>query len=98
MPAGYEFVLYLHGPFSFDLRKELANLSAGLVLDLESHERYGPSFMLGHWGNQAAQDSDAYQEEIDFVAEQSVQIRYAYVGEDIDRILHPEQVHGDVRR
>ena len=69
VPAGYEFVLYHHGPFSFDLRKELANLSAGLVLDLESHERYGPSFMLGHWGNQAAQDSDAYQDEIAFIAD-----------------------------
>ena len=47
----YEFVLYLHGPYSFDLSEELAEMRARGVLDIEPRrDKYGPSFRLGHWG------------------------------------------------
>lgn len=43
-PLGYSFILYKHGPFSFDLRDELASLRADGLLDLHTRsEPYGPS-------------------------------------------------------
>lgn len=42
VPLGCEFVLYKHGPFSFDLRDELTSLRADAILSLELHRPYGP--------------------------------------------------------
>jgi uncharacterized protein YwgA len=40
---GFEFVLYRHGPFSFDLRDELTSMRADGFLELEPQEPpYGP--------------------------------------------------------
>ena len=44
---GYNFVLYKHGPYSFDLREELAAMMSSLELDVESRYPYGPSFVVG---------------------------------------------------
>ena len=35
MPLGYDFTLYKHGPFSFDLRDDIHALRADGLLDLE---------------------------------------------------------------
>ena len=43
VPTGFEFILYKHGPFSFDLRDELARLRAYGYLDLSPEPPYGPS-------------------------------------------------------
>ena len=41
---GFEFILYKHGPFSFDLRDELTAMRADLLLQLELRKSgYGPS-------------------------------------------------------
>lgn len=41
---GFEFILYKHGPFSFDLRDELTAMRADLLLELELRKPgYGPS-------------------------------------------------------
>jgi len=41
---GFEFILYKHGPFSFDLRDELTAMRADLLLELEVRRPgYGPS-------------------------------------------------------
>ncbi len=69
VPLGYQFVLYKHGPFSFDLRSELAEMRAGLRLDVEPHLGYGPSFTLEKWGKAALEKPTAYADEIKFVAE-----------------------------
>src|ERR1700691_3123913 len=43
--AGFEFILYRHGPFSFDLRDELASMQADNLLELEArYLGYGPSY------------------------------------------------------
>ncbi len=42
-PLGFEFVLYKHGPFSFDLRDELTGLRADGLFQLRSRPPYGPS-------------------------------------------------------
>ncbi len=73
VPIGYQFVLYLHGPFSFELRNELAHMRAGLMLEVEPNPGYGPSFALGRWGKPAAERSKRYENAIRFVAREMSQ-------------------------
>ena len=68
VPTGYDFVLYLHGPFSFDLRSDLALMRARLQLDVEPRPSYGPSFTLGVRGKLAVKSSTGYEDAIDFIA------------------------------
>ena len=68
VPMGYDFILYKHGPFSFDLRSELAIMRIRLQLDLEPNHWYGPSFTLGVWGRKAVEFPTAYDDAIEFVA------------------------------
>src|SRR5882724_3764303 len=43
--VGFEFILYRHGPFSFDLRDELLNMRADDLLELAiKREGYGPAY------------------------------------------------------
>lgn len=42
VPLGFDFVLYKHGPFSFDLRDELTSMRADELLELEPQWPYGP--------------------------------------------------------
>jgi len=42
VPLGFEFILYKHGPFSFDLRSELTSLRADELVKLEPQSGYGP--------------------------------------------------------
>lgn len=42
--VGFEFILYKHGPFSFDLRDELTAMRADYLLELEVYRPdYGPT-------------------------------------------------------
>src|SRR5438477_2081289 len=44
--AGFEFILYRHGPFSFELRDALASLQADGLLDLAIRQQgYGPTYV-----------------------------------------------------
>ena len=45
VPLGFEFMLYKHGPFSFDLRDELTVMQADGFLDLCAQWPYGPSLV-----------------------------------------------------
>jgi len=47
VPLEFDFVLYKHGPFFFDLRDELTALRATSIVDIEIREPYGPSYRLG---------------------------------------------------
>lgn len=48
VPLDYEFILYKHGPYSFDLKEELTALRADFILELRSpNPKYGPSFFPG---------------------------------------------------
>ena len=42
VPLGFYFILYKHGPFSFELRDELTALRADNLLTLEHDTRYSP--------------------------------------------------------
>jgi hypothetical protein len=48
VPLGFEFILYKHGPYSFDLTDELTGLRADSVLELKTIDsRYGPRYIDG---------------------------------------------------
>lgn len=46
LPLESEFILYKHGPYSFDLNKSLMHMAARGVLTLERRGHYGPSYRL----------------------------------------------------
>jgi len=51
IPLGYEFILYKHGPFSFDFRNELSNLKADGLITLKTQPYpYGPSMRITSLG------------------------------------------------
>lgn len=73
VPAGFEFILYKHGPFSFDLRDEIGTLRADGFVEWEvKNERYGPSLKAGARSVALKQQfpsmPEKYTSEIDFVA------------------------------
>lgn len=43
----YNFILYKHGPFSFDLRDELTELRADNYIEMQPRKPFGPSFKPG---------------------------------------------------
>ena len=47
VPLGFDFVLYKHGPFSFELRDELTSMRAQAFLALAPQDPYGPSLVPG---------------------------------------------------
>ena len=42
VPLGFNFIFYKHGPFSFDLNDQLTALRGNGLVELRSHEPYGP--------------------------------------------------------
>lgn len=47
---GLDFILYKHGPFSFDLREELSHMRANRLIDLVPALPYGPRFQTSEIG------------------------------------------------
>ena len=70
VPVGYEYILYKHGPFSFDLRRELAVMRARFQLDVEPRYPYGPSFTLGARGESGLNLVTQYGSAVEFIATQ----------------------------
>ena len=73
VPFDFEFILYKHGPFSFDLREEIGCLRSDGFLGWEiKSEKYGPSLRLGPMGEalkrQFAHASQRYAEQVEFIA------------------------------
>src|SRR5260370_9320695 len=49
---GYKFVMYKHGPFSFDLKDELAAMRANGIIEFTFPQRgYGPSICVTKFGD-----------------------------------------------
>lgn len=42
VPLGFDFILYKHGPFSFDLGDEIGALRGYRLLEFELHRQYSP--------------------------------------------------------
>jgi len=47
VPLGYEFILYKHGPYSFDLSDDLSDMRAKLFLKVVPQPPYGPRLQPG---------------------------------------------------
>jgi uncharacterized protein YwgA len=45
VPLGFEFILYKHGPYSFDLSDEFTALRADLLVEVKLNPPYGPSLL-----------------------------------------------------
>lgn len=45
VPLDYEFILYKHGPYSFELRNALTAMRADNLLELQPRQPYGPSYI-----------------------------------------------------
>ena len=74
VPIDYEFIIYKHGPYSFDLHDELVGMKANGFLKTEPQGPYGPSFQLGDFGrsitSQFPKTLKQYDNQIEFVAEE----------------------------
>lgn len=74
VPTPYDFILYKHGPFSFDLRDEITDFRAIGLLKLQSMPSpYGPSLTVTPIARNLAkrypQTSKRFRDQIQFVAE-----------------------------
>jgi hypothetical protein len=74
VPVGFKFVLYKHGPFSFDLRETLNQMEADRQIRLEEQPYpYGPKIVEGEGAPVLRKKTNAaarYGEQIGFVAAQ----------------------------
>lgn len=73
VPMEFQFILYKHGPFSFDLRDTLAEMRANMLLELKGRYPYGASYLASD--NAAAlvrrfsRTVSTYERAIDFVTD-----------------------------
>ncbi len=73
VPLGFTFILYKHGPFSFDLRDELTGLRADDVFTLEARPApYGPRLLATQLAvdlkSKFKRTRKQYAEQVEFVA------------------------------
>jgi len=73
VPTEFDFILYKHGPFSFELRDELTSMRADGLLELRSQLPYGPTLVATETGMQLMKEYPKtlgqYRRYITFVAE-----------------------------
>jgi hypothetical protein len=73
VPMGFDFILYKHGPFSFDLRDELGVMRGNMLVELQSKPYpYGPSYLPGEAAERLRElypkTTKKYEPQIDFIA------------------------------
>lgn len=86
VPLGFNFILYKHGPYSFDLSDELMAMRADMLIQLKSQQPYGPSIVPGPTSEQLKRlfpkTLQKYKSEVCFVASQLANYGVA----DLERI------------
>jgi hypothetical protein len=70
---GFDFILYKHGPFCFDLRDELGSMQAeDLVSVVVRHQAYGPTFVPTQFSEvfleRFPKTQARYRQQIEFVS------------------------------
>lgn len=74
VPLGFDYILYKHGPFSFDLSDELIAMQADEIIQLKSRPPYGPSMIPGSNSERLKQlfpiTLQKYKERVEFVAKE----------------------------
>jgi len=72
VPTDFEFILYKHGPFSFDLRELLSSMEADNFIRWRPQYPYGPSMEPAESADQLLRQFPAkpreYTDQIEFVA------------------------------
>jgi uncharacterized protein YwgA len=70
---GFDFILYKHGPYSFDLSDELMAMRADMLVVLKSQQPYGPSIVPGPTSKQLKRlfpkTLRKYEDRVVFIAE-----------------------------
>lgn len=73
VPLRADFILYKHGPFSFDLRHQLTAMRADGMVDVLQHPPYGPSLVCTPYSESLQRSlpelCETYRPHIDFVTE-----------------------------
>ncbi|HTU32851.1 MAG TPA: hypothetical protein VMF66_03515 [Candidatus Acidoferrum sp.] len=68
----FDFILYKHGPFSFELRDELTAMRADGFLELRSQAPYGPTLVTTDLGRELKKEYpktlEKYEQSVEFVA------------------------------
>lgn len=81
VPFGFDFILYKHGPFSFDLRDEITAMRADGFLQLVPQGQYGPTLsatdLARQWQRRFARQLTPSLGKIRFVAQALGQKRVA---------------------
>lgn len=82
VPTGFDFILYKHGPFSFDLRDELNVMRANMIIELHSKPYpYGPSLLPGDAAERLKElypkTAKVYELQIDYIAMKLADLRVA---------------------
>ncbi|MCY4578041.1 MAG: hypothetical protein OXD31_03245 [Chloroflexi bacterium] len=74
VPLDYEFIIYKHGPYSFDLHDDLMAMKASRFLKTEARRPYGPSFRKGDLSevitDRFPKTLGQFDRHIDFIAEE----------------------------
>jgi hypothetical protein len=72
VPTDFKFILYKHGPFSFDLRELLSSMEADHFIRWQPQHPYGPSLIPGESADQLLSQFPAkpreYEAQVEFVA------------------------------
>lgn len=73
-PLEYDYVIYRHGPYSFDLHDELTAMRANALVELEPNRApYGPHFKPGSLaqglGSRFSRTRKRYEERVNFIAQ-----------------------------
>jgi hypothetical protein len=76
VPFDFDFILYKHGPFSFELRDELSSMRADRLLERQSQPApYGPRIVVTDRGRELegrlARTMERYGHSLDWVAAQT---------------------------
>lgn len=86
VPMGFEFILYKHGPFSFDLSDEITAMRADALLQYQPRQPYGPSLYptkeSQEFLEQYPKTIKSYAKEIHFIAEKTGKLGVA----DLERL------------
>jgi hypothetical protein len=73
VPIDFDFILYKHGPFSFEMRDEINVMHAFDLIDLESQYPYGPRLVDTERGKALCgrfpKTTGKYKKQIDFIAD-----------------------------
>lgn len=72
LPLGYSFILYKHGPFSFDLREDIASMRADGVLERRPEPYpYGPKYGAGPYAERLLARHSRLLDDVDDAIEKS---------------------------